>query len=605
LSGRVTDPDGEPIAGADVFIDSYPSNLPIEGVFSARTDADGRYELSDLRIWDADKVEPVEVGEGVFEQATGCFYTVQHPDFAMIRPMYTKVPSTIDVTLQPAAIIEGRVTDQVTGRPAAGALVSMQMTNDSDRKNQGGASQRVTTDENGRYRLTSLSAAKYNIWADAPDRTSVALDSVEVAAGETLHDQDLALIEGGWLEGRVVDAASGDPLSRSDGRQLRVAAYGPAHPKSGAAVRSAPVENDGRFRLRVAPGRSYPYIMTSNVWRRVERKAEYENGIDVADGEVVTVEFRVLERVPKPAPPFSPVRLSVPVPAEREAAQAVRDLGGWYDVDDDMHVVEVNMVYHQTDDGARYDNPNSDTDDVLQWLPSFPRLKRLLLKEGQATDDGLAHVSGLRDLEVFFVWDARAVSDAGIEHLRGLDRLKNIHVSNSQIGDGALAVFGSLPALEELSLQGNAFTDDGVRHLVGLSQLRSLWIGGKTRYSDEVTTHLSQLLNLQELDLQPCRLSDDGLRQLAPLRQLRRLYVGAKHGTEDTISNESLPTLLAMRELTDLSINNTQLDDDAARQIADLPNLKTLMLTVGVISRDAIAEIREQHPELKLYVGAP
>lgn len=608
LTGRVTDPDGAPIEGVEVFITSYPSRQPIDGIFSTTTDADGQYELSDLLIWDVDKIEPVDEGNGVFSHPSGCFYTVQHPDYATSRPMSTKVPDTIDVSLDPAAIIEGQVSDHISGQPAAGVIVSMQMARNRDRRRSGGAFQQVTTDKEGRYRLTSLSAGNYNIWADAAGRTCLALDSLSVEAGQTLRDADIQLIEGGWIEGRVVDAISAVPLTHSaEGQALRIGLHGPARPKTGAAVQSAAVGEDGRFRIQVAPGKNYPYIMVGDLWQRVERKAELDEGIDVADGEIVAVEFRVQDRVPRPTAAFSPVRLPVTVRDEREAARAVRDLGGWYQIDDEKHVVEVNMVYHKTADDVRYDNAQTETDEVLQWLPSFPRLKRLFLKEGQATNNGLAHVSGLKELEVFFIWDAHPISDAGIEHLRGLDKLSSIHISQSQISDQSLAVFGTLPALESLSLQGNNFSDDGPRHLVGLSQLKSLWIGSdETEYTDDIAGHLSKLTSLEELELQSNQLTDAGMSQLAPLTNLRSLYIGgSESAAEGGISDESLPVLLAMRELRQLSIQNTRLTDEAAMQLTDLPHLETLMLTVDVIARDAVDSIREEHPDLKLYVSVP
>src|SRR5262249_9084249 len=150
----------------------------------------------------------------------------------------------------------------------------------------------------------------------------------------------------------------------------------------------------------------------------------------------------------------------------------------------------------------------------------FPRLKGLYLHKGQATDDGLRTLANLRQLEVLFVWDASHVTDAGVAHLAGLTRLRDLHFSNGQLGDGSLAVFGRLPELRSLSLQGNAFSDDGLRHLAGLKQLRSLWVGlSRRRITDAGVRHLAGLTALQELELQKAQVGDAGVAALKDLKQ--------------------------------------------------------------------------------------
>src|SRR5689334_14841410 len=59
-----------------------------------------------------------------------------------------------------------------------------------------------------------------------------------------------------------------------------------------------------------------------------------------------------------------------PVEAERTAAEAVRKLGGWYALDEEKHVIEVNMVYYYEPSGRRHDNSQT-TDKVLKHLPDF------------------------------------------------------------------------------------------------------------------------------------------------------------------------------------------------------------------------------------------
>ena len=108
---------------------------------------------------------------------------------------------------------------------------------------------------------------------------------------------------------------------------------------------------------------------------------------------------------------------------------------------------------------------------------AFTRLQSLLLQKGQATDDGLRSVAGLKDLETLAIWDGEKLSDAGVKHLAGLTKLKNIDIDHRAMGDESLKVFGQMPALSRLVLQQNDFTDAGLEHLAKSKQLQSLWLG--------------------------------------------------------------------------------------------------------------------------------
>jgi hypothetical protein len=517
--------------------------------------------------------------------------------------MYRSMPATVDVVLPPAGTIEGRVIDQVTGKRAAGVLVCMQGTHTVE----GGSWNVARTDSNGKYRFPSLVAGKYNLWAQAPDRACAALDSFAVGAGTKHRAPDLVLIEGGCIEGQVIDAATGKPIpgGAKKGQRLHVGLYGPSRPRSGAACQSSAVDEHGRFRLHVAPGLNFPYLMTHDYWQRTQRREYFEKGIEVKSGEVASLVFRVLPTRPIPDPEPAPVRMPVPVPAERLAAALVRQLGGWYAVDADGHIVEVNMVYHETPDGRRYDNARADTDEALRAVSAFPRLKRLYLRDGQATDEGLWNLAGLRDLEVLFVWDAKQITDAGVGHLAGLHKLKDLHFSNGQLGDASLAVFGRLPVLRHLSLQGNSFSDDGLKHLAGLKQLRSLWVGMNRRpFTDAGTRHLAGLTALEQLDLQGARLGDATVAALKNLKQLRTLLLdGAGRGS--SITDASVEHLLGMTKLQQLGVQNTRLTEQGIRRLLALADLKDLTLSGPAISEGMRRELEQRRPGLKLSVSWP
>ncbi len=595
LKGRVTGPDGKPVAGAQVWPNGY-GNGPLEGVCSARSDGDGRYAITDMTAWGPDVHKPIDKGNGIALVIEGCYFNVLHPDFAHEVAMYRNMPDTVDVILQPAGVVAGRVVDRVTGKPAAGASVFMQGTHG----NNGWG--RVGTAVDGSYRITSVKAGKYNICVDVPNRVCAALDSIEVEAGKTYSAPDLSLVEGSWLEGQLVDAVTGKPISfESKDVKPSVGLYGPSRPKSGAACQYSIIDSQGRFRLHVAPGINYPYLMDSDYNSRIQRGNHYfEKGIEVKAGEVVSIEFRILPTKPIPDPEPSAVRLAIPVEAERESAATIRRLGGWYKVDAENHVVEVNMVDHVTAEKRFFHNTITNTDEALRSVGSFPRLKGLYLQKGQATDEGLKTLSKLIDLEVLFVLDAERITDQGIADLAGLKKLKSVCLESSKLTGDSLAVFGQLPAIEELSLQGNSIDDDGLKHLANIKGLRSLWVGrNKAVITDKGARHLANLTEMKELDLQGANLTDEGVIALKELKQLRRLDVSTKSGA---ITDACIESLLEKPKLTSLSVIGSQLTDKGVERLLALKDLKDLSLGTIAMSRERQEELKKQRPGLRLWL---
>jgi hypothetical protein len=91
----------------------------------------------------------------------------------------------------------------------------------------------------------------------------------------------------------VIAVDSNQQIGPTAGRPLAVGHSGPARPQPGHAIASTPVQPDGTYRLRVAPGVNDVYVTSFGV------SGQSAATVRVRDGEEVTADFRIkLSQVP-------------------------------------------------------------------------------------------------------------------------------------------------------------------------------------------------------------------------------------------------------------------------------------------------------------------
>jgi hypothetical protein len=276
LSGVVTDPQGRPVHDAVVFLPGCYGDQPLPGIRSSVTDDLGRYAITDLKRWSPEETKTFDPKTGTGFMTTSCSFFVEHPDYPRTAASNSAVPQTVNVTLKPAAVVEGRVIDAVTQKAVANVMVSAQ----GIVRN---AWFQTRTDRDGRYRF-SMTKDHYNIWAEANDRVPLAVKALAAKPGHAVSDADIRLVQGGFVVGTVFDAATNKPVSPSVDHPIRVAHYGPARPRTGAAVTSTAVNADGTYRLHVAPGRNYVYLMSGG------HASAY---VDVQDGRETKLDLKM------------------------------------------------------------------------------------------------------------------------------------------------------------------------------------------------------------------------------------------------------------------------------------------------------------------------
>ncbi len=259
VEGSVLDPQSRPIAGATIHVTSFP--YPIEGklhflihrtnglIAPAVTDEAGRFVLT----------LPEGVGAGV----------------EAVHPRYNGPGAGVEansrvlkpLVLEPGGAIAGTVTD-ATGRPVGGVLLGAQLLEHRVRI-LGGFGEGLT-DERGRFIVGGLEPGVYNLlFIGVPGHeqlTAHAVEGLRVRAGADTP-ADLTVIRGRPLRGVVIDRETEQPVAG-----IQVGCYGPAHPRSGAAVESHKTDDQGRFTFHVPPGEQYVYIMEVTSSNRLGRR---------------------------------------------------------------------------------------------------------------------------------------------------------------------------------------------------------------------------------------------------------------------------------------------------------------------------------------------
>jgi hypothetical protein len=107
----------------------------------------------------------------------------------------------------------------------------------------------------------------------------------------------------------------------------------------------------------------------------------------------------------------------------------------------------------------------------------------------------------------------RDVSDAGLEHLKGLTNLRGLAFGYTQVSDAGIEHLKGLTNLRALSLGSTQVTDAGLEHLKGLTNLRQLYLHD-TQVTDAGLEHLKGLTNLEYLYLPGTHVGAAGAEKL-------------------------------------------------------------------------------------------
>jgi hypothetical protein len=121
-------------------------------------------------------------------------------------------------------------------------------------------------------------------------------------------------------------------------------------------------------------------------------------------------------------------------------------------------------------------------------------LKRLAIPEQAQTDTRLKHYLAAVNPPMELKLRNWQVTDAGLVHLKGLSKLKDLNLVGTQITDAGLAYLAELTNLQKLNLiDCDNITDAGLVHLMSLTNLQELRFGF-TQFTGAGQVHLKGLM---------------------------------------------------------------------------------------------------------------
>ena len=173
---------------------------------------------------------------------------------------------------------------------------------------------------------------------------------------------------------------------------------------------------------------------------------------------------------------------------------------------------------------------NLTTEELLQ-IGAAKRLKVFTWNGGTGmTDEGLAAFAGMKNLSGLFLWSTGRITDAGLKHLSGCEKLEalNIGANGDNITGTGFESLGQCKSLRQLTLNALPKIDgQNLRFLVKLKSFENLRLSACKLINDADMEWVGQMTQLIYLHLGNTSVTDAGLAKLSGLRHLKELTVSA------------------------------------------------------------------------------
>jgi Leucine-rich repeat (LRR) protein len=225
------------------------------------------------------------------------------------------------------------------------------------------------------------------------------------------------------------------------------------------------------------------------------------------------------------------------------------------------------------------------TDADLDHLKGLRQLQKLDISRTQVTDNGLEHLTGLTQLRVLNLFGTQ-MTGAGLKHLKGLTQLQMLTFRLYTLTDADLEHFKDLTQLQELWLSNTKVTDAGLEHLKDLARLRVLDLSG-TQVTGAGFEHLKGLKQLRDLYLMDTQVTGAGFEHLKGLTQLQNLCL-----LKTQVTDAGLEHLKGMTQLQNLNLGLTKVSDSGLEHISGFTQLRELWLSSSKVTDTGLEQLK-------------
>jgi HEAT repeat protein len=227
------------------------------------------------------------------------------------------------------------------------------------------------------------------------------------------------------------------------------------------------------------------------------------------------------------------------------------------------------------------------SDDDLAPLEDLPQLERVSLAKTGVTDEGLAHLAALRQLQSLSLADDHEITDEGLAHLKGSTQLRSLDLSRTRVNGEGFKSLEGMSRLRRLKLDQTRVTDIGLKHLRGLTNLQTLDLT-MTHVTDAGLAYVGEMRGLESLNLFATSITDAGLAHLTGLTRLKNLTLRTGEITEAGVK--------ALRQ----ALPGTTIDDDFSGDAPDPDESETVYEVQNLGGKVTHAENRAGKPVIAI-----
>ena len=230
-------------------------------------------------------------------------------------------------------------------------------------------------------------------------------------------------------------------------------------------------------------------------------------------------------------------------------------------------------------------------------VANLTNLKTLnITNQGKLTDEGLAHLAGLKRLERFsFV--GTSMTGKPFKDFEGWTNLKSSSFRGSKIdNEGIKQLCDHFPSLESISLAHAQFTDAGAVHLAKLKNLKGLELG-----LHEATPE--SLRNIVQLPLEYLQLGEGvgtpaGIAIIKDMKTLRRLTITAAK----TMTDADVMLVVGMKQLEHVELGSLEITPERIALLKQFDFLKSMRLvrTSNPYTPEVRASVQAVLPQVKI-----